>query len=56
VLHFEIPTYYFGSLSQTFPCVLKPELAEDDLEDFKSCISNLSAENTELKVITNTRV
>ncbi|XP_066305589.1 nucleoporin nup211-like [Miscanthus floridulus] len=25
------------------------ELAEDDLEDFKSCISNLAAENTELK-------
>jgi hypothetical protein len=34
--------------------VLKPKLSEDDVEIFKSCISNLVAENTELKVIINT--
>jgi hypothetical protein len=33
-----------------FKVKLKQVLSEDDLEDFKSCISNLVAENTELKV------
>jgi hypothetical protein len=31
--------------------VLKPELSEDDVEVFKSCILNLVAENTELNVL-----
>jgi len=36
------------------PCVLKPEIADSDAEEFRSAIATLTAENSELKVITET--
>ena len=50
----ECTLYVFVLLLILFPCVLKPELADSDAEDFRSCIASLTAENSELKVITET--
>jgi hypothetical protein len=46
---------YFVLLLIFFTCVLKPELADSDDEDFRSCIiATLTDRNSELKVITET--
>jgi hypothetical protein len=48
--------YVFVLLLILFSCFLKSEIADSDTEDMMSFISTLTAENSELKVITETWV